>query len=105
MRADSAWFASQGGDINIGARLPGLFRRAGLKDVEAKPWIKVGHPSSDVWKWAEAYFIGYLDKMGAFPPMTPAKVRGFRAGWLANKRDSGALFISPTILDVTGRKK
>ncbi len=102
--ADRAWFATQGGDLNIAGRLPALFRRAGLKTKEIVPHAKVGGPGSDVWKWAEAYFIGYLDQIAKFPPFTAKSAARFRREWLAAKRDPDALFISPMILDVVGQK-
>lgn len=103
--ADKAWFATQGGDLNIAGRLPGLYRRAGLRLLEARPNIKAGVPGSDVWKWVESYFIGYLDKIGALPPFTPARARRFRRDWMRAKRSPDSLFISPVILDVVGRKR
>lgn len=102
--ADRAWFASQGGDLNIAGRLPALYRKVGLKDVEAVPHLKVGFPESDVWKWVEAYFLKYLPEMAKFRPFTPAKARLFRAEWLRAKRNPSSLFIAPAMLDVIGRK-
>ncbi len=102
--ADAAWFASQGGDVNVGGRLPQLYRKVGLKLVDLTPNIKVGGPESDVWKWAEAYFTGYLDQMAQFKPFTSTKAARFRTGWMRAKRTPGSIFISPTVLDVVGRK-
>ncbi|MBI4345424.1 MAG: class I SAM-dependent methyltransferase [Elusimicrobia bacterium] len=102
--ADRAWFASQGGDLNVAGRLPKLFRRAGLRVHEIVPHVKVGRPGSDVWKWLEDYFVGYLDRIAKFPPFTPARAACFRREWLAAKRDRDSLIISPMMLDVVGRK-
>src|SRR5262249_147286 len=54
LAADRAFFASQGGDASVGARLPQLYRKAGLKVVEVVPTIKVGRPMSAVWNWLTA---------------------------------------------------
>ena len=51
LKADLAFFASQGGDANIGARLPQLYERAGLTLVDVTPTIKFGRPGSPVWNW------------------------------------------------------
>lgn len=102
--ADRAWFASQGGDLNIAGRLPGLYRKLGLKDIQVIPHMKVGFPGSDVWNWAEAYFIKYLGEMSRFKPFTPARARLFKKEWMSAKRNPSSLFISPAILDVIGRK-
>lgn len=104
IQADKAWFASQGGDLNVAGRLPTLLRRVGLVPEPVVTHTKVGGPRSDVWRWAEAYFIGYLDKIAKFPPFTKARAERFRREWLAAKRNRDALFISPMMLDVVGRK-
>ncbi len=104
MRADTAWFASQGGDISVAGRLPALFKRAGFELVEVVPNVKTGTPASPVWTWAESYFLKYLDQMARFAPLDAAKARRFRADWLKAKRDPTSLFISPAILDVVGRR-
>lgn len=104
VESDKAWFASQGGDLNIAGKLPGLYRKAGLKLVEVVPHSKAGGPASDVWKWAETYFIGYLGKIAQFKPMTPSGARLFRREWLKRKLNPDSLLISPTMLDVVGRK-
>lgn len=103
--ADKKWFASQGGDLNVAGRLPTLMRRVGLKPDPVVAHVKTGGPRSEVWRWAEAYFIGYLDKIAKFPPFTPARAARFKREWLAAKRNPDALIISPMILDVVGRKR
>jgi SAM-dependent methyltransferase len=103
--SDKKWFASQGGDLNVAGRLPGLFRKAGLELVEVVPRVKAGRPGSDVWNWAEAYFVGYVDKIAAFPPLGRSGGRKFKREWLARKRSPDSLLISPTMLDVVGRRK
>lgn len=105
VRADKRWFASQGGDLNIAGKLPELFVKAGLKLVEVVPHLKVGRPGSDVWNWAESYFIGCLDKIAAHKPLSPAGARLFKKQWLERRKNPGSLFISPAILDVVGRKR
>src|SRR5438128_2700470 len=58
LNADGAFFDTQGGDVNIGARLPALFERAGLTVTDITPTTKAGHPGSAVWKWLTTYFLG-----------------------------------------------
>lgn len=105
MKADKAWFRSQGGDLNIAGRLPALLRKTGFDIVEVTPHMKTGFPDSDMWKWVEAYFLTYLDEMAKFPPGTKKAAAAFRRGWLRLRKDPSTLFISPTMLDVVGRKR
>jgi SAM-dependent methyltransferase len=104
MAADHAFFASQGGDANIGARLPTLFRQAGLAVVEATPTIKTGRPGSAVWNWLSTYFLGILNRYSELGPLTRGEAQRLRRHWLAAARQPTSFLIAPTVVDVVGRK-
>src|SRR5688572_314137 len=70
LAADRGFFASEGGDVNIGGRLPLLSERAGLVTVDTAVTIKTGRPGTPVWTWLTTYFMGVLDQMAAFPPFS-----------------------------------
>jgi SAM-dependent methyltransferase len=103
LAADRAFFASQGGDVSIGGRLPEIFRRAGLRVEECTPTIKVGRPRDATWRWLSAYFLGVLPQYARLAPFTPAKAARLRARWLAAAREKTSFLIAPTVLDVVGR--
>lgn len=103
LAADRAFFASQGGDVSIGGRLPDLYRRVGLRTVETHVTIKTGHPGSAVWRWLTTYFMGVMDEMAAFRPFSPESAARLRRHWMAAGRRSTSLLISPAVLDVVGR--
>lgn len=105
LAADRAFFASQGGDANIGARLPGLFDDAGLDVEEIVPTTKTGHPGSPVWNWLTTYFLGVLEPYAAFPPFTHEAAGRIEAAWTAAGRRTTSLLIAPTVLDILGRKR
>ena len=104
LQADLAFFASEGGDANIGARLPALYRAAGLDVVDVTPTIKIGRPGSPEWDWMSTYFLGILARYGKLRPFTSAKAASLRRHWLGAARRQTSLLISPTVLDVVGRK-
>ena len=104
LKADEAFFASQGGDVNIGARLPQLYRKAGLDVIDITPTTKYGRPGNAEWKWITTYFLGVMPRMATFRPFTPAQAASLRRQWLAAGRKKTSLLISPTVLDVVGRK-
>ena len=104
MAADRAFFATQGGDVSIGGRLPGLYRRAGLEVVSVSPILKTGAPGSPVWEWLSSYFLGVLPRYAALRPFTPAKARRLARRWRAAARSRGTFLIAPAVLDVVGRK-
>ena len=104
LEADLGFFASHGGDANIGARLPLLYERAGLMVVDITPTIRFGRPGSPVWNWLSDYFIGVMSQLAKFPPFTKAQAGRLRHSWLAAARRRTTLLIAPTLVDVVGRK-
>ena len=104
LRADLAFFASQGGDANIGARLPDLYKRVGLTVVDVKPTIKLGPAGSAVWNWVSGYFMGVMPQLAAFPPFDAAQATRLRRHWLDAGRRRTSWLIAPTLVDVVGRK-
>ncbi len=105
LEADLAFFATQGGDANIGARLPAIYAQAGLDVVDLTPTTKVGRPGSLEWDWMSTYFLGILDRYARVRPFTKTKAASLRRHWLAAARRRTSLLISPTVLDVVGRKR
>jgi SAM-dependent methyltransferase len=104
LAADRAFFASEGGDVSVGGRLPALFRRAGLELVETTPTIKVGRPGSRVWAWLWSYYRSVADRYAEIPPFSRAAEARLRRQWRAAARDETSLAIAPALLDVVGRK-
>ena len=103
LAADRAFFASEGGDVSIGGRLPDLYRQAGLRTVDTHVTIKTGRPGSAVWRWLTTYFMGVIDEMAAFRPFSRESARRLRRHWMAAGRRSTSLLISPAVLDVVGQ--
>lgn len=102
MAADHAFFASQKGDANIGARLPALFKKVGLQVIEITPNMKSGHPGTPTWNWLSNYFLEILDRYAGFSPFNKTKAESLRRQWISSKRTT--LLIAPTVLDVVGKK-
>ena len=104
LKADLAFFASQGGDANIGARLPDLYERVGLTVVDVRPTIKLGPAGSAVWNWVSSYFMGVMPQLAKFPPFNATQAARLRRDWLAAGRRRTSWLIAPTLVDVVGRK-
>jgi SAM-dependent methyltransferase len=102
--ADRAFFASQGGDVSVGSRLPDLYRAAGLQLTEVEATVKTGRPTSDVWNWLTTYFMGVLDRYAQYPPFNPAEATRIRRCWTTASKSRASLVIAPAVLDVVGRK-
>jgi SAM-dependent methyltransferase len=105
MAAVGAFFSLEGGDSNIGTRLPSLYRNAGLEVVDIVPTIMNGHPGSPVWSWVSTYFFGLEERLATIPPFTPDSARRLFRAWKDAEADPASLLIAPALLDVVGRKR
>lgn len=103
--ADRAFFASQGGDVSIGSRLPDLYRDAGLTLADTEVTIKTGRPKSPVWEWLTSYFMGVMDRYAEFPPFDRVQAAHLRRYWINAARSATSRLIAPALLDVVGRKE
>ncbi len=103
--ADRAFFASQGGDVSIGSRLPDLYSNAGLELTDIELTIKTGRPGSPVWNWLTTYFMGVMDRYAEFPPFDPRQATHLRRYWINASRSATSRLIAPALLDVVGRKR
>jgi SAM-dependent methyltransferase len=104
LAADRAFFASEGGDVSIGGRLPRLYQQVGLVTVDTAVTIKTGRPGTPVWRWLTTYFMGVMDQLAAFPPFSENAANRVRNHWLAAGRRKTSILISPAVIDVVGRK-
>jgi SAM-dependent methyltransferase len=102
--ADLHFFSTEGGNASIGARLPHLFRKAGLVMEDITPHIKTGKPGTDVWNWLTTYFMGVMDRYAKLPPFTPAQARRVRRQWQEAEKDPTSVLIAPAVVDLIGRK-
>jgi SAM-dependent methyltransferase len=104
LAADRAFFASEGGDVSIGGRMPQLFGGAGLETIDSMVTIKTGRPGSPVWRWLTTYFMGVLDQMAAFPPFSEAAAKRLRRHWMTAGKEKTSVLISPAVVDIVGRR-
>jgi SAM-dependent methyltransferase len=104
LTADLEFLASQGGDGNIGSRLPTIFTACGLDTIEVTPHVKTGHPGSPTWRWLTNYYLGVIDRYAAFPPFSPDQAARLRRHWLRVAGDRTSAIIAPAVFDLVGRK-
>jgi SAM-dependent methyltransferase len=104
LAADRAFFASQGGDVSIGGRLPLLYRQVGLDTIDTRVTIKTGRPGTPVWTWLTTYFMGVMDQMAAFRPFSKEAAARVRRHWTAAGKHRTSILVSPAVIDVVGRR-
>jgi SAM-dependent methyltransferase len=104
LAADYRFFASQGGDASVGARLPVCFEDAGLEVDDIVPTVKSGRPGSPVWNWLSSYFLPILERYAALGPLTPEAAARIGSAWRDAAGRPASLLIGPMLLDIVGRK-
>jgi SAM-dependent methyltransferase len=105
IQADRAFFMTQGGDVNVGAKLPLLAARAGLVVESITPTVKLARPGDAAWRWLSDYFLGVMDRYAGAPPFTKEAAARLKAHWVAAGKAKTSVLVSPTVLDVVMRKK
>lgn len=104
LAADRVFFASQGGDVSIGSKLPTLYRRAGLAIESITPTLRVGQPGSATWEWVTTYSLGIMPRYATLGPLSKPEAQQLVTEWRRAGRSQATLLIAPTLLDVVGRK-
>ncbi|MEC7233255.1 MAG: methyltransferase domain-containing protein [Planctomycetota bacterium] len=104
VRAARAFYADAGGDAWVVTRLPAALRRAGFTDVQVRPHAKAGGPSSGVFRWAGAFFPAFSATFVERGLMTAQEQELFLSEWAAREADPDALFFSPMVVEVSGRR-
>ncbi|MGE3959076.1 MAG: class I SAM-dependent methyltransferase [Vicinamibacterales bacterium] len=102
--ADRAFFASQGGNVSIGVRLPGMMQAAGLQVTGIEQTTKHGHPGSPTWNWVTNYVVSVLDRLDHSPAFTRETASTLKRKWMAAGRERSTLLIAPCVLDLVARK-
>lgn len=102
--ADRAFFASQGGNVSIGVRLPDMMRAAGLRVSSVEQTTKDGHPGSPTWNWVSNYVWSVIDRLDHSSAFTREKAARLRKEWHKAGQNPSSLLIAPCVLDVVARK-
>lgn len=102
--ADRAFFASQGGNVSIGVRLPAMMGAAGLCVTGIEQTTKDGHPRSPTWNWVTNYVLSVLPRLDHSRSFSRAKAERLKRQWLGAGQNLSSLLIAPCVLDVIGRK-
>jgi hypothetical protein len=98
-------WAVGGGDAYIAARIPKIFRDAGLDLFDYAPHCLAGGPDSDVIEWAHRFFTKHMHLMVASGATTQEMGEAMLADWYAHRSNPDTIFCSPILVDMAGRKR
>lgn len=94
-----------GGDLDIGARLPGLLEAAGCSVVDLVPIVRFARPGTALWEWPTGFFFGYMPRLVEAGLLTETERRAFEAEWRERERDPGAFLSAPPMVGIIAEKR
>lgn len=104
VRAVRAFYSRAGGDVWIAGRLPRLLFDAGFEVFDVRSTVLSGGPDSPAFRWADAFFPYFCRVFEEGGLIGPEERELFLREWEERKGDPGAVFFSPIVVDVGGKR-
>ncbi|HEV2130955.1 MAG TPA: hypothetical protein VGR27_07630, partial [Longimicrobiaceae bacterium] len=98
-----SWRAD-GGDPNVGTRIPAMMQRCGLEVREIRPLSRIARAGSALWKWPETFFRGHIPKLVEWGFLTEDEAAAWWQEWEARSNDPAAFFLTPPMVEVIGTR-
>ena len=98
------YYRKGGGDPYVAARLPAVFRKHRLSLIDFSPTCLAGGPESGVMEWAHRFFSTHVPLMAEHGLMKRAEAEAILKDWNEHRGNPDAMFFSPLVVDVAGRK-
>lgn len=100
-----AYYDTVGGDPYVTGRIPAWFKKHQMQLIDYTPHTYAGGPESPIYEWAHLFFSTHIQRMVDKQVMTQSKGDALLADWLQHRSNPDALFFSPIVVDVAGRKR
>ncbi len=104
VRATRALYAQAGGDAWVAARMPAIFRSAGLEGISIVPSVLCGGPGSPPFRWAGLFFPHFSEAMEQKGLLSSEERRRFLDEWSDREKNPDAMFFSPIVVDAAARR-
>jgi len=104
LRAIRAGWLDYGGDDDIGGRLPGMLREAGLEVTEVRTITRAVRPGEALWRWPETYFQNFLPKLVQEGFLSESDRVAFMDEWARRSADPDSFFSTPPMVAIIARK-
>jgi SAM-dependent methyltransferase len=99
-----AW-RERGGDPSVGAALPAMMERCGLRVTHIRPIRRIGRPGTALWQWPRTFFDNFLPTLVEAGLLSAGELAEFDARWREWESVPGAFFASPPMVEVVGVKR
>lgn len=105
VQAVVASWRADGGDPNVGTRIPRMMHDAGLEVVSITPLARVARPGDALWQWPRTFFDNFLPQLVTKGHLAEDERLAFDAVWAAREADPGAWLATPPMVEVVGVKR
>jgi SAM-dependent methyltransferase len=95
----------QGGDLDVGERLPGWLEERGWRVRDVRPAVHAARPGSPHWEWLTRFFTGYLPRVVELGLLAPGDLDAFLAEWRERAGQPGTFFLTPPVLEVVAERR
>ncbi len=99
-----AYYRSAGGDAYVTGTARSLFRELGLELVDFRSNQLCGGPESPAAEWMHRFFVPHLPLMADKGLMSHAECDEMLADWHHHRANPDALFFTPLVVDLAGRR-
>jgi len=93
-----------GGDDDIGGKLPGLMRDAGLEVTQIRSLTRIARPGEAMWRWPSSYFEIFLPKIVEEGYLKESDRAAFMDEWTRRSSDPSCFFCTPPMVSIIARK-
>lgn len=105
IQAVVANWRDDGGDPEVGGRVPGMMHDAGLEVISITPLVRVARPGDALWQWPRTFFDNFLPHLVRTGYLTEEERQAFDAVWAARAADPAAFLSTPPMVEVVGVKR
>ncbi len=95
-----AYYRSRGGDPYVAGKVPGIFRKHGLRVIDYTPNCLAGGPESSIMEWAHKFFSVHTQAMIDKGIIQQEEGDAMLADWKAHRDNPDAIFFSPIVVDI-----
>jgi len=97
-----AYYRAGGGDPFVTGKIPGLFRKYGVKIIDLTPNQLAGGPGSDIWEWVHRFLVLHLPLMAEKGVVSKKESETILVDWTNQRNNPDALYFSPIVVDIAG---
>jgi SAM-dependent methyltransferase len=94
-----------GGDPNVGARIPRMMYDAGLEVESITPLARIARPGDALWLWPRTFFDNFLPQLVRSGYLAEEERLAFDAVWAERAADPGAYLATPPMVEVVGVRR